>query len=256
MKIRVLGCSGGQAPGHHLSSYLVNDTLLIDAGAATSVLDLKEQRSVKNVLITHTHLDHVLGLATLADNLFGRSNITVRVRGIKEVVAALRSSFFNDILWPDFTRMIGNSRSRPVMAFHVLPEEKRVKIGDVAVTAVRVHHVVPSVAFFIEEGRKTLLHVGDTGPTDRLWHLARRKKGLCAVIIEASFPNRLQETADVSLHLTPQTLAGEIEKFGRPSVPVFVTHLKPQYRQEIIKELGKLERYRIRVLKEGDSLRL
>ena len=46
MKFRVLGCSGGQIPGHNLSSFLVNDSLLIDAGSATSVLRLKAQQKI------------------------------------------------------------------------------------------------------------------------------------------------------------------------------------------------------------------
>ncbi|HEY1373408.1 MAG TPA: MBL fold metallo-hydrolase, partial [Candidatus Binatia bacterium] len=67
MQFRVLGCSGGQVPGQQLSSYLVNEDLLIDAGSTTAVLSLKAQTKIRNVLITHAHLDHVMSLATLAD---------------------------------------------------------------------------------------------------------------------------------------------------------------------------------------------
>jgi hypothetical protein len=35
-----------------------------------------------------------------------------------------------------------------------------------------------------------------------------------------------------------------------------VTHLKPQYREEIIAELKKLKRLRLKILKQGDSLSL
>src|SRR5437762_10899953 len=70
MQFRVLGCSGGQVPGQQLSSYLINESLLIDAGSTTAVLNLKAQSKIKNALVTHAHLDHVMSLATLADNLF------------------------------------------------------------------------------------------------------------------------------------------------------------------------------------------
>ena len=255
MKFRVLGCSGGQVPGRNLSSYLVNDSLLIDSGSATSVLDLRAQQQIRNILITHVHLDHVMGLATMADNLFGNCKSTVQVWGIDEVIAAIKSSFFNDTVWPDFTQITGEDQSWPVMTFHNLAGEDPVPIAGLTVTMVRVNHVVPSTAFFIEDSEKTLLHVGDTGPTERVWQIARRKRNLCAVVLEASFPNRLQSRADMSRHLTPRTLAQEVEKLGRPPVPILVTHLKPQYRLEIIRELKKIKGYRLRILKEGNSLR-
>ncbi|MGH7775065.1 MAG: MBL fold metallo-hydrolase [Candidatus Binatia bacterium] len=255
MKFRVLGCSGGQVPGRHLSSYLVNDSLLIDAGSTTAVLKLKEQQKIKNILITHVHLDHVMGLATLADNLCDTCKTTINVWGINEAISGLRTSFFNGTIWPDFTQITSNTQPSPVLTLHNLPEEEPIPIGDSTVTTVRVNHIVPSVAFFIENNKKTLLHVGDTGPTEKVWSMARSQRNLSAVVLEASFPNRLQGLADVSRHLTPQTLAREVDKLGRASVPILVTHLKPQYREEIIRELKKLKSYPLRILKDGDSLR-
>jgi ribonuclease BN (tRNA processing enzyme) len=61
MKFQVIGCSGGQIPGHNLSSYLLDNTLLIDAGSITSVLDVEGQKKIRNILITHVHVDHIMG---------------------------------------------------------------------------------------------------------------------------------------------------------------------------------------------------
>lgn len=254
MKLRVLGCSGGQVPGHNLSSFLINDSLLVDAGSATSTLTLKAQQKIRNILITHVHLDHVMGLATIADNLYGNCESTVNVWGINDVISGLKSSFFNDTIWPDFTQITGDSQGWPVVSFRNMPEEEPIPIGNSTVTAVRVNHIVPSVAFFIESQKRTLLMVGDTGPTEKVWAVARRKKNLCAVVLESSFPNRLQEIADMSRHLTPRTLAEEADKLKRPSVPILVTHLKPQFRDETIAELKRLRGYRLRVLKQSDTL--
>lgn len=255
MQFRVLGCSGGQIPGQHLSSYLVDGTLLVDAGSTTAVLSLKAQQKIKNILITHAHLDHVMSLATMADNLFG-INGTIHVWGLDEVIDGLQGSFFNDTIWPDFTRITGDSQSAPILSFHRLAAEMPTAVGNFTVTAVRVNHAVTSTAFFIENGKTALLHVGDTGPTEQVWSLAQTKKDLRAVVLEASFPNRLQNLADLSQHLTPQTLAREVDKLRRPAVPILVTHLKPQYRAEIARELKKLKVFRIRILKQGQSLAL
>jgi len=255
MKFRVLGCSGGQVPGQQLSSYLVNESLLIDAGSTTAVLNLKAQSKIKNALVTHAHLDHVMSLATLADNLFGVDGV-IRVWGLPDVLAGLRASFFNDTLWPDFTRITGDGQSSPVLSFNPLKDGETRAIDGYKVTAVRVNHAVTSTAFIIENRTSVLLHVGDTGPTEKIWALAREKKKLRAVVLEASFPNRLQEIADLSQHLTPRTLAAEAEKLGRPTIPIFVTHLKPQYREEIIDEIKKLKGVRAKILKKGQIIGL
>lgn len=255
MKFRVLGCSGGQLPGYNLSSFLIDDRLLIDAGSTTAVLDLRAQRKIDDVLITHIHLDHVMALGTMADNLYGKRRTPVRVWGIGDVIAGLKRAFFNNQVWPDFTRIAGDSQRTPVLRLCRLPLGRSAVLGGFKVTSVRVNHAVPSVAFFIESNKRTLLHLGDTGPTERVWTLARRTKDLCALIIEVSFPNRHQAIADASYHLTPQTLARELEKFGRPSVPILITHLKPEFRKEIVAALKRLKGYQLRILKDGDVLR-
>ncbi len=255
MQLRVLGCSGGQVPGQHLSSYLVNGALLVDAGSTTAVLGLKAQQKIKNILVTHAHLDHVMSLATMADNLFGIDG-TIHVWGLDEVIDGLRTSFFNDTLWPDFTRITGDGQSAPILTLHRLAADAPTGVGGLKITAVRVNHAVTSTAFFIEDAKTALLHVGDTGPTAQVWTLAQAKKNLRAVMLEASFPNRLQNLADLSQHLTPQTLAREVAKLGRPAVPILVTHMKPQYRAEIVRELKKLKGLRVRILKQGQSLTL
>jgi ribonuclease BN (tRNA processing enzyme) len=58
------------------------------------------------------------------------------------------------------------------------------------------------------------------------------------LITECSFPNRLQEVADVSLHLTPDSLAVELAKLER-RVPVFIYHFKPPYVDELRVQLAE-----------------
>ncbi|HXG49840.1 MAG TPA: 3',5'-cyclic-nucleotide phosphodiesterase [candidate division Zixibacteria bacterium] len=255
MKIRVLGCSGGQIPGYRLSSFLIDDSLLVDAGSATAALSLAAQRKIRHVLVTHTHLDHVGTLGPLADNLFG-NRTQVTVWSDREIVRGLRRYFFNDQIWPDFTRITARAQRIPVLRLRPLPRGRATAVGRHRVTGVPVNHVVPSVALFIERDSRTLLHVGDTGPTERVWSAAARCPTLRAVVVETSFPNRLQEIADASRHLTPRTLAAELKKLGERAVPILITHLKPEYRREIIGELRAMKDPRVRILKDGDVIAL
>ena len=74
MEVRVLGCYGGEMPGHRTTCILVNSHLLIDAGAVAAALPLKDQAKVEAVLLSHSHLDHVRDLPLLADNIFESSS--------------------------------------------------------------------------------------------------------------------------------------------------------------------------------------
>jgi ribonuclease BN (tRNA processing enzyme) len=256
VKFRVLGCSGGQLPGYKLSSFLIEDSLLIDAGCTTAALSLAAQQKIRDILVTHIHLDHVMSLGTLADNLYGKSKIPINVWSVNRVIDGLAKSLFNNQVWPDFTRITGPTQRTPVLRLRRLQTGKAVKVGDHTVTAIEVGHVVPTVAFFVESKNQTLLHVGDTGPTEKVWAFARKHPDLGTLVIETSFPNRLQEVADVSRHLTPQTLAQELDKLEMQSPRILITHLKPEFRREVIRELHKLKGHRLRVLRDGDVLQL
>jgi cAMP phosphodiesterase len=256
VKFRVLGCSGGQLPGYNLSSFLIDDSLLIDAGSTTAALTLAAQQKIRDILITHIHLDHVMALGTLADNLYGKCKVPVNVWSVRRVIDGLAKSLFNNRVWPDFTRITGPNQRVPVLRLRRMREGKVIKIGDRSITAIAVGHIVPTVAFFIESNNHTLLHVGDTGPTEKVWSFTRKHPDLGSLVIETSFPNRLQDVADVSGHLTPQTLARELDKLPMNSPRIFITHLKPEHRQEVVRELRKLKGHRLRVLRDGDVLQL
>jgi cAMP phosphodiesterase len=255
LKFRVLGCSGGQLPGYNLSSFLINDSLLIDAGCTTSALNLRAQQKIRDILITHIHLDHVMALGTLADNLYGKCKVPINVWSVGQVIDGLAKSFFNDQVWPDFTRITGSTQRVPVLRLRFLREGKVTRIGGHSITAMQVGHVVPTVAFLVESKNSSLLHVGDTGPTNKVWSFARKHQNLGALVIETSFPNRLQDVADVSRHLTPRTLVRELDKLALKSPKILITHLKPEFRQEVIRELGKLKGHRLRILRDGDVIK-
>src|SRR4026209_1516414 len=106
MLLEVLGCHGGDAPNRRLPSFLLNGRLLLEAGSVTSALPLGAQTGIEHVLLSHAHLDHVVGLAFLADNVqatqaaSGRSNPIISA-ALAPVVDDLRTHCFNSRLWPE-----------------------------------------------------------------------------------------------------------------------------------------------------------
>jgi cAMP phosphodiesterase len=248
MKLKVLGCYGGNIPGHGMTSFLINGTVSLDAGWVSDALTLEEQELVKDVFISHSHLDHTCSLPFLIDNNFSAPGFSLRIYGIREVIASMKNHLFNNHTWPDFT-MLPNDMT-PVLKLVEIEEEKPVIVNGLTIKAVRVTHTVPTTGFIVDDKKSVLAFSSDTGPTKRFWEVVNGIKRLKAVITEVSFPNELQHIADVSGHLTPQTLGVELKKLKK-DVPVYLYGRKPRHTNVINKQLQALHDKRLRVLAQG-----
>ena len=85
VRLRVLGCSGGELPRHRTTCFLVDGGLAIDAGALTASLSLEQLLQVDDIVLTHSHFDHVKDVPLLADLLVGRRRRPVRVHASTEL---------------------------------------------------------------------------------------------------------------------------------------------------------------------------
>ncbi len=251
MKLRILGCSGGELPRHRTTCFLVDGVLAIDAGALTGTLPLQALLEIDDILLTHSHFDHVKDVPLLADLLMGRRRRPLRVHASPECARTVRQSIFNGRLWPDFTRI--PSRRNPVIEIRPFDPGRPFRVGRYQVRPVPVCHPVESMGFVISDGRSAIGVSGDTGPTTRFWEAVNRRRGLKALLVEMSFPNGMQALADVSGHLTPNTLASELAKVQRDGCPVYLYHLKPAYASELKRDLARLRLPDVRVLAQGEE---
>jgi cAMP phosphodiesterase len=252
VRIEVLGASGGELPGLRTTSFLVDGELALDAGALTSSLTLRRLERIHHVLLTHAHFDHVKDVPLLADLLAGRRRRPLVVHASREAVRTLRRHLFNGKLWPDFTRI--PSPSRPVLRFAPFVQGRPFRIGRHAVLPVRVRHTVESTGFVISRGGSSFAISGDTGPTRAFWKAVGAARGLGALLVETSFPSDWQWLADLSGHLTPRTMAGELSKVERAGVPVYLYHLKPAWDAVLRKEIAGLRLRGVKVLSRGDEI--
>jgi ribonuclease BN (tRNA processing enzyme) len=253
--IKVLGSAGSEVPGHNCPAFLIDGTILLDAGTIGLSLNIREERNLSWILLTHAHFDHIKGIPFLLDNLVTRgSGTTVTVVGAPSVIDDLRECIFNDRIWPDFARI--PTPARPVLRYKAMSTARPIRIGRYRITMERVSHPVPAYGYIVETPeKKAIAYTGDTGPTEHFWARASRR---CVkyVVTEASYPNRLERLALAYGHLTPALLEGEVAKLARPPKKVFVMHLKPQFAQEIEAEIQALGRKDIEFLKDGEAILL
>ena len=247
MRIRVLGCSSAEFPGNNLTSFLLDDRIVFDAGSITNVLGEKNQLKIESIFITHAHLDHVKGIPFLADNIIIKDRQRkVTVFSIPSIIRTFKKNLLNGVVWPDFTATI--------LRLIELKAHQSIRLGGYIITPFKVSHSVPAVGYLVEDRRKRrFFYTGDTGASDSTWKKIGKKHIHC-LIIEVTFPNWMEEKAVTTGHLTPRLLKKELLKIGYLPEKIFITHLKPQYFKSIETELKKLKINNLRVLRDGETI--
>ncbi len=246
-----MGSFGGLSPTCRMTSFLINGELALDAGSITQALDLEAQRRIRRIVLTHSHLDHTASIPFLVENTFGAQRDALEILLTPQVMHTVKIHLFNNDTWPDFTRIPNDL----LPALKLTQVEPRTPFGvnGLRLTAVPVRHTVPTHGYLVEDVGSAVLFTSDTGPTQEVWEVANRTPNLRALIVEVSFPSRMQAVADVSLHLTPRTLVGELEKLKR-DVPVYLYHLKPAYLDELRAELAATRfPHAVEELRQGDT---
>ncbi|MCZ6598872.1 MAG: 3',5'-cyclic-nucleotide phosphodiesterase [Planctomycetota bacterium] len=238
--MRITLVSSAVDGGHdkqNATSFVIDDTVAIDAGSLGFWREPEDQARIKNLFLTHSHADHVATLPIFVENAFEQKPDCVKVWGNAHVLRCIREDIFNDRLWPDFVEL--STPEAPYLELRELHAEEPVEVDGLRLTPVLVNHQVRNFGFVIESEDGAVVIVSDTGPTERIWELVNGLEDLRAVFLETAFPNGQRELADVSRHLTPELFAREVKKIERET-RLIVVHLKPRYRREIEAELMAL----------------
>lgn len=235
-----------------LSSYLVNGELAIDAGALGLGLTLEQQEKVENVVITHTHIDHLASLPIFIGNRWHPARRAPSIFAVPYNVAMLKKHVFNNILWPDL-----QSISDQFYEFHDVEPYQVVDLPNYTFYLFPVNHPVPTYGVLLQEKktRQQVLFTSDTSICDVIWIEANRSKHLKAIFSEISFPDSEIGLAQSSGHMTPSLLIGELKKLRRP-VPIYLTHYKNQHIAEIEKELAQIHGYQMHICQAGEKIHL
>ncbi|HEX4856333.1 MAG TPA: 3',5'-cyclic-nucleotide phosphodiesterase [Limnobacter sp.] len=234
--VEVLGCSGSIGiPGQGTTCFLIDHDILVDAGTGLCQLEFERLEKIEHVFITHSHLDHVCGLPFLIDTVGVGRQRPLKVYGNSSTIETLKQHVFNELIWPDFSRI--PSKENPVLVFVEIPFESETVLGDRVIRTVEVRHTVPAIGIFLFTPGGGWCFSGDTHETDRLFELINQSGRVKHFFIEAAFPDKEKWLADLALHLCPSLLFGELAKLSS-NCEIWISHLKPREHEQIIKELA------------------
>src|SRR3954449_4883756 len=109
MKVQLLPSSfekdGSPSERQHLSCLVINDTVAVDAGSLAMAATNEVRSKLRDVVLTHAHLDHIAGLPLYVDDLFASLETPITVHALWEVIEILERDVFNWSVFPRFSEI-------------------------------------------------------------------------------------------------------------------------------------------------------
>ncbi|MDQ6788133.1 MAG: 3',5'-cyclic-nucleotide phosphodiesterase [Acidobacteriota bacterium] len=253
MKLQLLPTSfdenGCASQRQHLSCFVIDDCVAIDAGTLAMATDSRQRKQIRDVVLTHAHLDHIAGLPLFIDDLFDTLEEPVRVYALDEVIETIRRNIFNWEIYPDFSEL--KNKNGAVLEYFPIEAGQEFAIKHLRLRAVEVNHRVASSGFVISDGKTKIGLSSDTAETNKFWTTLNEEENLGAILIECAFPDELEELAQASYHLTPKSLKKEIAKYKGDKCPIYAVNIKPMYLGEVARQIEELKIENLKILQVG-----
>lgn len=237
--IKVLGTATADNQKHNCNTFLLNSSILIDAGNSP-LLPTAQNNEIEHVFLTHSHFDHICALPFMIDSRFQSSTKPLKIYGLKSTLDDLKTHLFNDTLWPEFQKILHRDTQQPMLSFIEIEFDEIVQIDDLEITPIEAVHTIPCCGFLIKKNGLGTVISGDTHYNPKLVELINQDHCIQSMLIETSFPSHVNELADITQHLTPSSLKQIVDEIKRP-INVYSYHLKPTYESDIIEELNQPE---------------
>ena len=242
--------ANGQATlEQRLTCFLIDDCVAVDAGSIAIALSTDQRARVRDIIVTHPHMDHIASLPIFIDDLYTTLRQPMRVHATPEVIALLERDVFNWNVYPRFSEL--QNDYGPVMQYVPIALDKPFQVAHLKVRAVAVNHIVPTVGLIVSDDKVSVAFSSDTAETAEFWDVVNVQPHLEALLIEASFPNEMSTLAEVSRHFTPASLERELKKLSHNGMDILAVHLKPSYRDRIIQQLSELNIPKLSVMEPG-----
>jgi HD-GYP domain-containing protein (c-di-GMP phosphodiesterase class II) len=252
--IRILGAQGSRAEKANTTCIQVTKNTLIDAGNIIQGLG-EDARYIDNIFLSHSHLDHIIDSAFLIDNFFVKRTKSLKIHGLPETLDTLKKHFFNWEIWPDFSMINLINTDIPSLEFIPIEFGKEYKVeNNITLTPIEAVHTVPTCGYLIKADEGSIVFSGDTFKNEKLWELIDKNNDIKAVMIDVSFPNIQARLAKDSKHLTAKFLEEDISILKREDVSIYINHIKPFYKKEIVSELQEIGISEQNILTDGEII--
>lgn len=246
MSITVLGSRGSMpvsSPemagyGGNTSCYLVeteNEAIIIDAGTGVTRLpDIGDRRL--SLLITHAHIDHILGFPILLSALRGKEISIYGATRDGLTIKQQLESYISTPLWPVTMDIYGVN-----IDFHEIAEEGTFAIGEVTVTTMPSNHPGGSTIYRLTHNSTSITiatdyeHIASNSEYSQLASLTNFAQGSNLILYDAQYTPEEYEKCRGFGHSTYKK-AIEIQKLANAKQMLLIHHA-PNHTDEFIDNL-------------------
>jgi len=219
------------------TAFQLNETTLIDAGSVTEAID-ESCASITEIWLTHSHLDHIVDIAFMLDDYFELRKESLTIVALPKTIKALQENFLNDTIWPDFSKIPLFNSNEMVVKYREISENRVYRLSsNETIEAFLTDHTIDSCGYIYTYKDKSIVIATDTYSLENIVHLLQKRETLKDLILECSFPNSMQNIAEVSKHLTPELLFRQLDNCTRDDFRLHINHIKPSYREKIMQEI-------------------
>ncbi|MPQ77209.1 3',5'-cyclic-nucleotide phosphodiesterase [Hydrogenovibrio sp. JE_KL2] len=233
MKLTILGASGGISPESGTTSFLLGESILIDAGTGSSRLTHQQMHNIRYVLLTHSHLDHICNLPFLLNTIIGEMKHTVEVFALQHTIDALKNHIFNGVIWPDFSKI--PSKEKPALRFKTIEVGDALKLDGLDIQVLPAEHTVPTVGFRVSDQSGSFAFTGDCARNDLFWQALNQYSPVDLLIVDDQYLACESVISEAAKHYYPQSLSEDLAKLnGQPRL--YLTHLPPFKKEKVMSE--------------------
>ena len=256
-EITVLGCNGTKGERGGTSAFKINAHHVIDAG--NLLIPLKEAvAEIETIWLTHSHLDHIIDIAYILDSYFKERERPLKIRGLPETLDAVREHFLNNVIWPDFSKIMLQGGEQPALVYEPIAIGTVYEIGERRqIEAFATDHTVPSCGYIITKEASSILITADTYSLSSVVELMEKREDIKALVIECSFPIAMTSLARESKHLTAQLLFDGLRGIDHRGVELYINHIKPLHHKKIAEEISlKKGPWTVKIVEDGEKIHI
>src|ERR1041385_9243317 len=103
--------NGKGSARQHLLSIIIDDRVAIDAGSLAFSCNDIQRTQIRDIVLTHTHLDHIAGLPLFIDDLFATLEEPICIHATRQMIDTLEQDVFNWSIYPRFSELSNQSTS-------------------------------------------------------------------------------------------------------------------------------------------------